>query len=116
MPKHIIKIVTVNGDGSYEALIEVPELGRRYESNFDHKHRFLGSKELVSGTIIPEETPIEGPLNYPISVGNKWKYLNTKGKHLASGIYYIYNNYYEVISYEKITIEAGEIWRLKYIG
>ena len=68
MPKHIIKIVTVNGDGSYEALIEVPELGRRYESNFDHKHRFLGSKELVSGTIIPEETPIEGPLNYPISV------------------------------------------------
>ena len=46
-------------------------------------------------------------------VGKKWNYLNIRGKHLASGVYYYYINYYEVVSYEKLRTKIGELWTFK---
>ena len=111
--KHITKVVSVNENGSFETETRVPELNRLYLYKFDEKHRWLGGEEINSQTIIPEENPSEGPMNYPLWVGKKWEYLNVKGKNLDSGIYYIYNNYYEVVAYEKILLNSEKYQTFK---
>lgn len=113
--EHITKVVSANGDGSYETTIEIPEYNRKMKNYYDKDGYLLAVENIVGDQEYPVRRPPFRPIEFPIWVGKKWKnetYLswNVKGQR-----YYKYKSYCEVEKYEEVETQAGSFmaYRIK---
>ena len=102
-----MKVVEVNGDGSYVVESTSETDHRRYSKHYDENFQLIKEINLETGELEPIPVSPIKRLDFPLFVGKRWtdEYFGSS----IDGNEYLYKNTYTVTAFEKVLLRCLNI-------
>ncbi|RJQ63307.1 MAG: hypothetical protein C4530_03590 [Desulfobacteraceae bacterium] len=99
------KVIEVYPDGGF--MLESTEKRDKtvYHERYNNKYQLTERTDITAGEKQPVNDPPSKRLDFPLFVGKTW--ADTYHGESVDGGSYTYKNYYQVVGFEKVRIEAG---------